>query len=141
MTDSRALTSGLPLCGEDFHDFGGGALLAVEVGHDFHGGVDVTEELFVGGAEVIESPFAVGGVGEAVLGAFAVAGESDGAIAAIFWEAVAFCLAEGFCHGAISERTEAGVHEVAEFVFGVNVVIAGVEIAIVFHREGSTAGL
>ena len=131
----------MPLCGEDFHDFGGGALLAIEVRHYFHGGVDVLEELLISRAKVIKAPFAIGSPSETVLGAFAVAGESNRAIAAIFWEAVAFGLAKGLCHGAIGELSEARIHEVAQFVFGVNVVIAGVEIAIVFHREGSTAGL
>jgi hypothetical protein len=126
---------------QDFHDIGRWTLLTIEVCHDFHSRVDVMEELFIGGAEVVESPFAVGGVSEAVLGAFAVAGKTNRAIATIFRKAVAFGLAKGLGHRAIGKRTEARVHEVAEFVFGVDVVIASVEIAIVLHREGATAGL
>lgn len=135
------LASGLPLLVEDVHDGRWGLLTAVEVGHDFHGGVDVLEELFVGGAEVVETPFAVGGVSETVLGAFAVAGEADAAVATVLGEAVALGLAKGFCLRAIGEFTEAVVHQVPEFVFGVDVVVAGVKVAIVFHCEGAAAGL
>lgn len=68
------------------------------------------EKLFVGGAEVVEAPFAVRGVGEAVFRAFAVAGKADAAVATILGEAVAFGLAEGFGLGAVGEFAEAVVH-------------------------------
>ena len=100
----------LPLLGEDVHDGGGGMLSAVEVSHDFHGGVDVFEELFVSGAEIVEAPFSVGGEGEAVFGAFAVAGKADAAVATVLGEAVAFGLTEGFGFGAVGEFAKAVVH-------------------------------
>src|SRR4051794_5713502 len=67
--------------GEHSHDVGGGAVVAEEVGHDLHVRVDVVEEALVGGAEVVEALFAGGGADEAVLGALAVAGEADLAVA------------------------------------------------------------
>ena len=58
-------------------------------GHRSHRLVHVMEEALEGGAEVVEARFAVGGGGEAVLRAAAVAGEAHVAFAAVARERVA----------------------------------------------------
>ena len=117
------------------------ALGAIELRHDLHRGVDVFEEFLVGWAQVVEAPFAVRRPGEAMLGALAVAGETNTAIAAILWQAVALGVAEIDRHRTVGELAERGVHQVAQFVVRVDVVIAGVDIAVVLHSERAPAGL
>ena len=67
---------------------------AVEVGHYFHGGINMLKEFLVGGAEVVQAPFAIGAPGEAMLGAFSVAREADFAVAAVLGQFVAFGFAK-----------------------------------------------
>ena len=129
-----------PFLGKNLHDFGGWPLGAIQVGHDLHCGVDVPEEFLVGGAEVVESPLAVGCPGEAVLWALPIAGESHFAVAAVLWQPVALGVAEVSGHGAVGQFTEGGVHQVAQLVVGIDVVVAGVNVSVMLHGEGASTG-
>ncbi len=121
------------------HDVGGGAVFLEEFSHGAHVGIDVGEEGFVGGAEVVEAGVAVGGEDEAVLGAFAVAGEADFAVTAVFWEGVGFVVAKFGLGGGVGHLLEGSVEDVAEVIAGVDVVVAGIEIAVVFDGECGAA--
>lgn len=76
------------------HDFSRGAALAQQRGHDLHRPVDVVEERFVPGAEIVQPWLAVWGVVEAVFGAAAVAGKTHLTGAAGIGQAVQLVLAK-----------------------------------------------
>jgi hypothetical protein len=78
------------------HDVCGGTLAAQFACHEAHIWVDVIEEQFVAGTEVIQAELAIGGGEEAMLGAFTVAGEAHFAIAAVLGQCIVFILAEGY---------------------------------------------
>ena len=128
-------------CGVGVHDFGGGAILGEQLGHRPHRLVHVMKEALVGGAEVVEPRFAVGGGGEAVFGAPAVAGETDVAFAAIARERVAFVAAELLLLFGGDEVDEVTVVDVAEQVARFDEVIAGIDVAGVLECEREAAGL
>ena len=88
----------------DRHQLGGGPAGAQQPGHGVHGLGDVVEELLVAGAEVMLAGLTVGGGGEPVLGAAAVAGEPDVAVQAVPGQGVALVLPElaAAAGGAIS---------------------------------------
>ena len=115
--------------GIGIHDLGGGAVLGEQRGHRSHRLVDVMKEAFEGGAEVIEARFAVGGAGEAVLGASAVAGEADVAFAAVARERVALVPTELLLLLGGDQVDEATVGDVAKQVTRLDEVIAGVDVA------------
>ena len=78
---------------------------------------------------------AVRGGGEAVLRAAAVAGEAHGAIQAEAGQGVAFVLAELLLLRRCDELEHVRHLDVAEQVVGLDIVVAGVEIAVVLERE------
>ena len=100
----------------------------------------MVEEFFVAGAEVVEAGFAVRRQVEAVFGAFAVAVFFDFAGSAVFGEGGLFVEAELGLLGGGDHVAEGLVHDVAEFEFGVDEVVAGVEVAVVFEGEAFAAG-
>ncbi len=61
---------------------------------DVHGRGDVVEEVFAAGAQVVLAGFAVGGDGEPVFGAAAVAGGPDVAVPAVPGQGVTLVAAE-----------------------------------------------
>src|ERR1022692_4204199 len=76
------------------HQLGGGPVRAEQAGHGFHGLADVAEEVLVAGAQVVLAGLAVGGGGEPVFGAAAVAGEPHVAVPAVPREGVVLVLPE-----------------------------------------------
>ena len=69
---------------EEGHDFCGCAAGVEKGGHLLHVGINVGEEAFVRGAEIVETVLAVGRLDETVFWAFAVAGKTHVALAAVF---------------------------------------------------------
>lgn len=59
------------------------------------------EELFVGWAKVVQTPFSVRSPSETMLGAFSVTGEAHAAITAIFRQCVALGITELLSHWAV----------------------------------------
>ena len=64
------------------------------MGHEPHRPIDVPEELLIAGTEIIETRFTVWRFDKTVLGAFAVADESDLTLAAVFGQGIELILAE-----------------------------------------------
>jgi hypothetical protein len=120
--------------GIGIHDLGGRAILGEQPGHRSHRLVDVMKEALEGGAEVVEAGFAVGGAGEAVFGAAAVAREADVAFAAVARERVALVPAELLLLLGGDQVGEVTVVDVAEQVARLDEVIAGVDVAGVRAR-------
>src|SRR6185312_11861816 len=102
---------------------------------------DVVEEEFVAGAEVVEAGFAVGSCEEAVLGALSVAGEADFALVAVAGQGVALGGSEAALLGRADERLHGRLHNVAQLIFRIDEVVAGVEVAVVLEGEGHAAVL
>lgn len=90
------------------HDLIGKSALAQQAGHGLHRRVDMTEEGFVAGAEVIEARLAVRGRDEPVARTLNVAGEQDVAFAAVFGLAVQLVLPERALLHCLSYRAERG---------------------------------
>lgn len=72
----------------------GGRPAPKQGGHGLHGLADVPEERLIAGAQVVLAALSERGGGEPVLGAAAVAGGQDVAVAAVPGEGVALVLAE-----------------------------------------------
>ena len=101
----------------------------------------MVEEPFVGGTQVVEPPFAIGCPSESMLWALAVAGESNTALAAVLRKLIAFGISEVDGHLTVRKFTQRGVHHISKLVVWIYVVVAGIDIAIMFHGEGTPAGL
>src|SRR3990172_10231687 len=80
--------------GQDPHHLVGEPPLLQQVGHQAHRVIDVVEEGFVAGAQVVEAWFAVGSQDESVARALSIAGESDFALAAIARQGIALVVPE-----------------------------------------------
>lgn len=98
------------------------------------------KEAFEAGAQITLTGFAGGGAAEPMLGAVAVTGEEEWALAAGAGKAVALGVAEGALARAENHLAERGFKDIAKPVVRVDVVIAGVKIAVVFEHEGVATG-
>lgn len=124
----------------DLHDHRGRVVALQQLGHDLHRAVDVAEKQLVAFAEVVQTGFAVGTLGEAVFGASAVADETHIAFAAIAGQGIAFCLAKSPLLLAGHELAERRFVDIAQPVFGFDIVVAGIEVAAVFQSQSQSAG-
>ena len=75
-----------------------------------------------------------------MLGAFTVAGITYFALAAVVGECVAFILAELALEFRADHVAQRLVQDISQLVLRIDVVIAGVDIPVVFHRHGGAAG-
>ena len=94
------------------------------MGHEPHGPVYVSEELHIARTEIIQPWLAVWRLDKPILGAFAVAGESDLALAAIYGQAVELISAELSLLSGCSQLGHVFLVDVSEKVFGLDKVIA-----------------
>ena len=101
----------------------------------------MAEETQVALAEVVESRLAVRRREETVLGAFAVAGKEELALAALAREGGLFGLAESPLPLAVHHRGERFRADIPQPVFGEDEVVAAVNIAVIFHHARVPAGL
>lgn len=90
----------------------------------------MAEEAAVVGAKIADGPFAGGGGDEAVFGAVAVAGETDGAAEAAGGEP-GFGVGEAVGGGAAGDGGQRGAVEVAQREAGTGVVFARIHLAVV----------
>ena len=121
------------------HDFRWRMTHAIEHCHAFHGGSGMGEETLVGGTKVGEIGFARGGAEETVLGATTVAEAKKFAVSALTRQRIAFILTEFFLKIGLNQFDKRRLGDVAEAVVRIHVVVAGVEVAVVFEREGAAA--
>lgn len=98
--------------------------------HVFHVRLHVAEVDFQTFAERVFRA-SVGAAVEAVLGALATAGEVEFAAQAFRGQRVAFVQTEFAAFGRAVDFVERGLGDVAQFVFGVDEVVAGVDVAVV----------
>src|SRR5208337_4183127 len=118
------------------HDLVREAALAEQARHGLHRRSDVSKEGLVAGAQVVEPVLAVGCLDEAVARALTVAGEQNRAFLAELRQRVVLALAEAELLLGRDQRLQRRVLDVAEQVIWLDVVIAGVHIAVVLHRQG-----
>src|SRR5258705_5409614 len=83
-----------PLSLENGHRFVGIAATAHKLGHQLHRMINMLEESFVAGAQIIETRLAIGSLDKPVLWTFAVAGKTHVALAAITRQRVALVIPE-----------------------------------------------
>lgn len=97
------------------------------------------EKAFVSSAKVIQAILAVGRFNEPVFGAAAIASEKNRTFTAVSWQFVPFVAPEfplkRRCHKLRYRR----LHDVAKVIIGVNEVIAGEQVSVVFHRQAVAA--
>jgi hypothetical protein len=123
------------------HDFRGGAAGAEKAGHEFEAGLDVVEEVFVGGAEILEAGVAVEGGQEEVIGTFAAAVLEYFTAAAVRREAAAFGGGEAGLRGAVNQCCQGVASDVAVKKLGVDIMVTRIDVAVVFHGQGAATGL
>ncbi len=95
----------------------------------------MVEERLVAGAQVIQPGLAIGRECEPVARALAVAGETHLTLPTVPRQRVALGLAEGSLLVGGDQLQEMGLLNIAEKVLGLDEVIAGVQIAVVFERQ------
>src|SRR5262249_42898792 len=95
-----------------------------QLAHGFHRGPDVAEERLVTGTQVVQARLAVGGAGEPVLGAAAVAGETHVAPAAEPGPGSAVGQAELYLPGRSDQFEHCRLADVAESVTRLHEVVA-----------------
>ena len=100
----------------------------------------MVEEKLVGRAEIIKASFTVRCADEAMFGALSIAGEAHIAFKAVPGQCVPLGVAEVFLLLDIGERSQRVVEDVAQLVFWINVVVAGIEIALVLDGQRGAAG-
>ena len=98
------------------------------------------EEPLVSGAEVIEVGLTVWGAGEPMLRTFAVAGEAHVTFATVAGQGVALIGTELALLGGLKKCGEGDIHDVAETVFGIDEVVAGVKVTRMLKGESIAAG-
>ena len=99
------------------------------------------EESFVSRTKIVQSFFAVWSFDKSVLRAFAVAGKTDLALAAILRQQVSFIAAEFELLFRSDHLAQALVHDVAQAVLRIYIVVATVKIAIMFDGQRGSAFL
>lgn len=121
------------------HDVGGSSPLPQLGSHKLHVGIDVLEKQLVSRAEIIQAFLPIRRTEEAVLRALTVAGKANLAFAAVFWERIPFILAELALLRGADQAQQGTINHVAQPVLRIDVMVARVEIAIVFDGHGVTA--
>ena len=92
------------------------------------------EEGFVARAEVVQPRFAVRCDEDAVLGASAVTNEADFAVKTLLWKPIALILSEFSLFLGSHHVDEGCLHNITQLIIRLDEVVAGEEIAVVFHR-------
>ena len=126
--------------GNDSHDFRRGAALLNQLGHHRHGRARVHEEQFKPFAKIVLSGLPVARDGKPILGAATVAKVPHFAILALLCEQVAFVITELALLRRRHHLQESRLMDVAEKVFRLNEMVAGVEITVVLQRRSVPAG-
>ena len=70
----------------------------------------MVKEFFIGRAEVVEPPFALGRPCETMLWAFAVTGKTYTTLTAVVWQCIAFGITKIDCHWTVCQFTKGGIH-------------------------------
>src|ERR1035437_444942 len=115
-----------------FADAGGDPL-------DFGDGVFV--EFFQAAAEVVQSRLAVRSADDSILRTFAPAIGEIGTPVAILRQGLAFGATKFFLNAGENHVAELVVLDVSQPIFWIDIVIAGVEAAVIFHRHAFAAVL
>ena len=122
------------------HDFGRGEVVEKLLLHEVHRGSNMLEEHLPTFAEVGVAWFSCGIGGKARAGTIAIAGESPFAGLALASEEAFFVCAKLELRITIQHRSERLLHQIAEFELGKNVVVAGIDIAVVLNGRGVATG-
>lgn len=122
------------------HDFRGGEIVEQLLLHEVHRGSNVLEEHLPAFAEVGVAWLSCGIGGKARAGTIAIAGESPFAGLTLASEEAFLVRAKLELRITIQHRSERLLHQIAEFEFGENVVVAGKDIAVVLDGGGVAAG-
>src|SRR5438876_2565155 len=98
------------------------------------------KEFLVGRAEIIEPGFAVRRGHKAMFWAFSIARKANVAIAAERRQGIALGPAKGLLLFHSRQRSHSAFHDVAEFVFRINVMITGVQVSLMLKGQSVAAG-
>ena len=123
-----------------FHHRGGRKVDHQLAFHEIHVGRDVSEVALPSGAEIRVPHLPIFVRGEARTRAIAVAGKAPFAFLTLPREAFALVLPKCSLFGAVNHLGERLFVQIAELKFREHIVVAGVNVAVVFHRRGVSAG-
>ena len=97
------------------------------------------EELPVARTEVVQSRFPLRGNREAMLGATTPAGVQHVALATEAGQGSLLVRSKSFRHRPFDHLPDTAIEHIAQPVFGVDIVVAGEERAVVFQSHGAAA--
>ena len=123
-----------------FHHRGGRQVHHQLAFHEIHVGSDVSEVALPSGAEIRVPHLPIFVRDEARTRAIAVAGKSPFAFLALPCEAFALVLPKLSLFRAVNHLGERFFVQIAELKFREHIVVAGIDVAVVFHRRGVSAG-
>ncbi len=123
------------------HQFRRGATGFQQRCHVRHGRGDVVEEGLVATAQVVEPTLAVRGAGETVLRATAVTGEPHITVQAVLRKGFPLVSSERLLLGKHDQVDQPVFADVAEFVLGLDEVIARIQVTGVLQSDCEAAGL
>jgi len=126
--------------GNDPHDFRRGATLLKQLGHQHHGRARMHEEQFKSFAKIVLSRLSVARDAKPVLGAATVAKVPHFTVLALLSEQVAFVITELTLFRRRHHFQKSLLMDVAEKVFGLNEMVAGVKVPVVLQRWPVPAG-
>src|SRR5262249_10688862 len=124
---------------DPFHDVGWRSCLAELLRHECHVWIDVFEENLIALAKIIQAFLSIWRTEETMFGAFTIASETIIAFAAVSRQCIALVIAEMPRRRSVDQSAQRIFDYVAELVFRVDEVIAGIEIAVVLNRQRRTA--
>lgn len=138
---SMFLSLGLVILRQQSHHFVGVVSPAEQISHQAHGTVDMGEEGFVRGAEIVQSRLTIGRGDEAVAWALAMAGEAHRTFTTIAGKSVALGEAERPLLVGGNHLDHMRLADIAQAIGWLDEVVAGIEVAVVLQCERLAACL
>ena len=120
------------------HDVGGLTTMADQLSHLVNPRTGMVEKAGIGLTEVVMAKPAILVLVKTVLGAAAIAGFLVITAAAFIRQRLKFVLAESLLSFRVHQRFNRRLIGIAQFVFRINIVVTGVDIAIVLHYYPAT---
>lgn len=123
------------------HNFSRRAALTKQRDHPTHRFVHVMEKSFEPSTEIVETWLTLWRRQKPIFGTAAVTGKADLTGPAVAGQRIQFLLSKALLLGRRDQLDQRGLQNIAQPVSRFDKVIAGIEIAVVFDRQGQPTGL
>lgn len=125
----------------DPHDVGRWTACPQLRGHELHKWINVVKEVLIGGTKIVQPCLSVWSLEKTMLRALSIAGKSYVAFPAHAGKQVLLVATEFRLLLRADHLLQVDFRDVPEFVFGVDEMIAGIEISGMFHGKSRSARL